>query len=87
MNEVHLKQAPMYAMKNKLRIESSTRCGCYYCLEIFPKEEIAEWTDGHETALCPHCHVDSLIPDATGFDLNTQNLKTIHDFWFATTKS
>lgn len=87
MNETHLKQAPIYAMKNKHRIVGSTKCGCYSCLEVFPKGDIKEWTDKDETALCPHCGVDAVIPDETGVELTAANLKIAHDFWFASKKA
>lgn len=36
-------------------------CGCYFCLQIFPEDEIKEWVDDGKTPICPRCGVDSLI--------------------------
>ena len=35
---------------------------CFYCGLDFMVEEIKEWIDGAQTALCPHCGVDAVLP-------------------------
>ena len=82
MEKTEVRQAPILAMKNKDRIAESKRCGCYYCLETCNTEEVTEWTDGSETALCPHCHVDALIPDQSGVSLEKESLKAMRKYWF-----
>ena len=47
---------------NKSIILGSRKCGCYHCLAKFSPEEITEWLDYDETAVCPKCRVDSVIP-------------------------
>lgn len=49
--------------QNKDSLSFVTECSCYSCLRTFPVSEIVEWIDkGGTTAVCPHCHVDSLLP-------------------------
>lgn len=36
--------------------------GCFYCITIYGSSEIKEWIDGGQTALCPHCGIDSVLP-------------------------
>ena len=43
-------------------IEKSLWCGCFYCLNTFRPEEIEEWIDKSQTALCPKCGIDSVLP-------------------------
>jgi hypothetical protein len=38
-------------------------CGCYYCLATFPSGDIHEWRDDSQTAVCPRCGIDSVLPD------------------------
>lgn len=76
MTEALIREAPIRAMKNRNHIRE--RCGCYKCLEIFPSEEIKEWTDQNQTALCPKCGVDSVLFDEGSFEI----LKNIQDYWF-----
>lgn len=79
MNEI-LTKIPIYAMKNKKHIEESNMCGCYNCIKVFHKNEIAEWTDNSQTALCPFCKVDSVIADSVT-TINQETLQTIKNYW------
>jgi len=51
--------------KNKAAILEHDQCGCYFCIEVFETKDITEWADGGETALCPKCGIDSLLPNET----------------------
>jgi hypothetical protein len=48
--------------KARSRLEKVATCGCYYCLRTYSPKEIREWVDGQETALCPKCGIDSVVP-------------------------
>ncbi|OWV25918.1 hypothetical protein B7988_07625 [Fibrobacter sp. UWB1] len=37
-----------------------------------------------QTALCPYCAVDSVIPDASGWPLDADFLKKMKLWWFET---
>jgi len=80
--------APALAMHNKNSLKTAKLCGCYYCLEIFDPKDITDWTDKSKkvpsgtTALCPHCHVDSILADSCGVELTKENLEVIHKAWF-----
>ena len=47
--------------KTKDILSKAEQCGCYYCLKTFVFDEIEEFIDGKETAVCPRCGVDSVI--------------------------
>jgi hypothetical protein len=55
-----------YWTHNRIGIDESDRCGCFYCIEVFSlrKSPIKEWTDAGRTALCPLCGIDSVAPNA-----------------------
>jgi len=63
-------------------ILSGTRCGCFYCRRTFLPDEIIEWCDDKQTAICPHCGIDSVLGDKSGFGLDESFLKTMRDHWF-----
>lgn len=74
-------------------ILSGARCGCFYCERIFDPSEIVEWIDEStpeaegQTALCPHCGIDSVIPDRIpGVDLTPALLEELNGFWFKSSK-
>lgn len=75
------------SMLNRPEIEKSKKCGCFHCLRIFNRSEINEWTDNQEnlegdTAICPYCEIDSVLGDASGYDINREFLINMHNFWF-----
>lgn len=61
-----LKDAYIYNCDHRAELEATEQCGCYYCKRIFSPSEIEEWTHGNETAICPYCGVDSVIPNVPG---------------------
>jgi len=71
-----VRAALKHAVNNEDEINASEECGCFHCLEVFPKEEIDEWvdSDGGMSAVCPKCSVESVIGDAAGFPLTTEFL-------------
>lgn len=73
---------------NRDQITQSKICGCFYCLYIFPKEEISEWIDDQsnpegDTALCPKCGIDSVLGDKAGFELSKEFLTQMNLRWFS----
>ena len=65
---------------NRETIKDDTHCGCYFCLSTFKGSDIEEWTDeeGSYTALCPHCGIDSVLPDITDSEALSRGL----EMWF-----
>ncbi len=74
--------AAQLAFKNRVAVEKSETCGCYYCGGIFPGGDVKEYTDGGLTALCPRCGVDSVLSSAQNVAVCEDTLKKSHDFWF-----
>jgi len=65
-------------------MESET-CGCFCCCRIYSPTEIYEWCDGGQTALCPKCGIDSVLPDKlVSFD--KEFLKKMEQHWFQISK-
>ena len=81
-----------YCSRNRERLESSAQCGCFYCLAIFAPVEIKNWIDGPRdekdeqrevTALCPHCGIDTVLPDnIPDVPLKAELLKAMKQYWF-----
>jgi len=79
--------AHQYASNNRKEILASELCGCFYCRETFPPSEISEWQDAEEsgigqTALCPHCGIDSVIGSNHGVPVTKLFLSHMHKVWF-----
>ena len=70
------------ASYNNEQLEGALLCGCFYCLEVFSPTEIDDWCDGGETAICPHCGVDSIISGDSGYPITKEFLELMHGRWF-----
>ena len=71
------------SFKNRAAVLSGGACGCYFCGHSFLPNDIREWTDGGQTALCPKCSVDSVLSDSQGVPLSEEFMKKAHRYWFA----
>lgn len=80
-----LREAHKHLGRNKEELLKSEKCGCCYCCNIFNPKEIEEWVDENgTTALCPHCDIDAVIGDKSGFDVTDEKfLKEMMKKWFS----
>ena len=82
-----LEQAHHHLINHREEILASETCGCFYCRHIFPPARIGEWIDevgeaGGQTAMCPHCGIDSVIGSASGFPITEEFLRRMKRYWF-----
>lgn len=74
--------AHRFSIYNKEIITKSSKCGCFFCIKIFDPNEIEEWIDPNEdTALCPYCDIDSVLGDASGYEITEEFLRKMNDHW------
>ncbi len=71
-----------HSSNHKKELLLSKKCGCFYCLMDFHYDKINEWVDDDTTALCPECGIDAVIGDASGYSVEDDFLKAMHDYWF-----
>jgi hypothetical protein len=77
-----LRAAHKRSIWHRAEIEASNVCGCFYCQETFHTNEIEDWTDDEQTALCPRCGIDSVIGDKSGFAITPEFLAEMNKAWF-----
>ena len=73
-----------FSISNKQSILSSKKCGCFFCKNIFESDLVSESyinDKNGETAICPFCGVDSLLPDSR-VELSLELLEEMHSEWF-----
>ena len=87
MNEQDLKDIHELSHNNKELVGRSQLVGCFYCGEIFSTKDIEEWWDEGKTAVCPHCGIDSVLPDTMKPTLTIELLHEMYDYWFGCTSS
>ncbi|MCB0696502.1 MAG: hypothetical protein KDC07_04010 [Chitinophagaceae bacterium] len=45
--------------------------------------EIKEWTDNNNTAICPYCDIDAVLPDNKNFPITDPDfLAKMQEYWF-----
>ena len=76
------------SFENRDSVKASNICGCYHCCSVFPSYEMTwdDWIkDRHGmTAVCPRCHIDSVLGDAAGIPISKEALEEFRDYSFGT---
>lgn len=67
---------------HKKDVENSSLCGCFHCSKIFNPRKIVEWTDNGETAICPYCGIDSVIPNVKNNTETKEVLNMMLKYYF-----
>jgi hypothetical protein len=76
-------KAHRFSSNHKKQLIKDKKCGCFYCLSIFSPKEIEEWiADTSGTAICPHCGIDSVIGESSGFPITKEFLERMRLHWF-----
>lgn len=52
--------------QHREQILASKYVGCFSCCQIFCPNTIEKWTDNNQTAFCPKCKTDALLPHFSG---------------------
>jgi len=77
--------------RHRPAVEQSRICGCFHCQEFFPPAQITRWIQEPargkqpvaETAVCPKCGVDAVLPERNGvYPMGAQMLRLMHHRWF-----
>ena len=75
-------KAHKHSSKHREELNQSEECGCFNCISIYPPTEIKHWIDNGQTALCPHCDIDSVIGSKSGYPITEDFLKKMYTLWF-----
>ena len=93
----NLLTAIRHTTNNRVEIEASALCGCCFCMQTFPPDEIIAWSgldvsnfDDPEaltagTALCPRCGSEAVVGDKSGHKLDHVFLGGMNEAWFQRT--
>lgn len=77
-----IEEAVKISANNKKAVKKSNKCGCYYCCTIFSAKDVTLFVDDEESATCPECGIDAVIPDADVPELNSKMLEEMNKRWF-----
>lgn len=86
----YLDKAHEHCKDHRQDVEAG-RCACFHCLRTFDGSEVCEWIDRgrtgtKNTAMCPHCRLDMVLPAARGLPIDDPEfLKGMRRMWVETT--
>lgn len=67
--------------RNRTALMRASTASCYHCLHSYSIPLSAfKWTDEGQTAICPLCGIDAVLPGK----FSQEELATMHKYWFAT---
>ena len=66
------------SFKNRFLMELEGTGSCFDCFSYIKVEEVKRWVDGEQTALCPYCGIDSVLPGKW----DPKTIQAMYDRWF-----
>ncbi len=91
LNSADLASIHRYCSHHRPLLERSSHAGCISCGASFAPAEIREWvrddagapgSDAAETAKCPRCGVDAVLPSAAPVSLDARTFRALQAYWF-----
>ncbi len=65
-------------------LKKSNDVACYYCLKVYKFSDIKEFCDRGQTAICPHCNIDAVVPfDWQNHETELKELKEANKIGFS----
>jgi hypothetical protein len=55
---------------------------CFYCKKEMNYKDIKEFIDNNSTGICPHCGIDSLLPDSIDETIDDSIIEDMNKYWF-----
>lgn len=77
-----LERLHAYSSYNKELVGLADKCYCFYCKESMASGEIVDYADEGQTAICPKCGIDSIIPDSIPEPLDEDIISEMNAYWF-----
>lgn len=69
-----------FGIRNRQALSVAKNCVCLFCLQMINYSDIEEWVDKGQTAVCPLCHIDSVLGFSGDFD--QELITTLHNYRF-----
>ena len=51
-------------------------------MQSFASNEIVDFLENEDTALCPNCGVDAILPEISTMNIDRVVLDDMHEYWF-----
>ena len=81
-DEERLKRLHVYSTHNRRWVETADRCHCFYCKSCVEASTVTEYADDGQTAFCPKCDVQALLPDSIPESVDEETVALMNEYWF-----
>lgn len=83
LDELTLKELHDFCSYHRTKLEQVGLGVCFCCESVFSTKKIKEWIDNNNTAICPKCGIDSVLPaKIKEKELTFIEIKTMKVYWF-----
>ena len=80
--KVLLEKLHTYSANNKRTIALASKCYCFHCLAVLEPEAITDYLADEQTAICPKCGVDAILPDSIEETIDENIIAEMNAYWF-----
>lgn len=80
--KMQLENLHTYSTNNRRFVAISDKCYCFYCRACVDHSEIVDYLKDEQTAVCPKCGIDSIIPDRIDETVDESIIAKLHAYWF-----
>lgn len=76
--------AHRHSSNHRAQLLKDDHCGCFHCVRIFPPSAILHWIEDKKdgTAVCPHCGIDAVLGESSGYPITGEFLARMRTSWF-----
>lgn len=80
--QTQLERLHAFSSHNRSFVSTSNKCYCFYCQSCMAPDEIIDYADNEQTAVCPKCNTDAIIPDSIDEVVDENIISQMHAYWF-----
>lgn len=80
--ETQMERLQAYSSHNRKFVAVSNTCYCFHCMKSMKPMEITLYQDDGQTALCPNCGFDTVLPDGIDEVVDEEIIAEMHEYWF-----
>lgn len=78
MSKNYLKFLHNLSFEGRVLMEAAGVGSCFDCFSYVLIEDVKQWTDNGQTAICPNCKIDSVVPGV----ISSNTLTDMYDKYF-----
>jgi hypothetical protein len=83
LTQSSLESIHRFSHRHRPLVEQSKSAGCFHCGATFAPADVTTWIDDGETACCPKCGLDAVLPSAAPVFIDTHLLAALQKYWFS----